>query len=239
MKATRIIWDLAGRPDVAGAAAKLIQDHPAVCAVCGEASDHTADVDKALGANFVDRSHVDAMTDRVCPACLWCCSGKPPETLRMWSIIAAPGADLPRSNPKAWIQGTPGLCLLNRSNPAPVRDILANPPSGPWAVTIAISGQKHVVPYAHTNTGDDQWTIRVEDHDVTSTPQQWRHVHHHTLAIRRLGVPAEAIPSGEPRFLKTVTDLHQWKEHDQQISAYRRSPLLDLALWTITKETMK
>lgn len=239
--ACRLVWELAGRPEVAAASvAKLLTDARGVCAICGHVSDRTAVADKALGSNFSDWRHLTRFTGVVCPACLWCCSGKPPATLRMWSIIAAAGVALPESDPKAWLQGTPGLMLFNRSNPGPLADLLADPPPGDWCASVALSGQKHVLPYTPINQpGTGSWTVRVEDHYVTATPDQWRHVHATALALRRLGVPADDVATGTPRYLKTRADLDRWSALNAALDGWHSSPLLNLALWTITKGTMQ
>lgn len=236
---TRLVWELAGSPAPVESMAKLLTDTPAVCAVCGERSPRTATAGRALGTNFTDRSMFhDTRSDRVCPACLWCTSGKPPATLRMWSLIAAPGVDVGPSHEKAFLQDTPGLTLLNRANPAPIAHILAHPPAGPWLVTVAVSGQKHVLPYGTVNHGPGRWTVRMENSTLTATPGEWATVHCHALALRKLGVPADDIRTGIPRYLKTADDLTTWHYHNTRLTPWVGAPLLDLALWTITKGTM-
>ncbi|NIH57288.1 hypothetical protein [Brooklawnia cerclae] len=235
---TRLVWDLAGRPRITapGTAAHL-KDSPGVCAMCGHDSPVTANADRALGKNFSDQGHLQRHdSPDICPACLWCASGKPPNTLRMWTIVASPGADLPDSQPKAFLQDTPGLCLTSRASTRPVIDILADPPSGDWLVSVALSGQKHVLPFAAVNHGSGQWTVRVEDHSVTATPAQWRQVHACTLGLRRLGVPAEAVMAGEPQYVKTPDQLAAWRDLNAGLLPWLGSPLLELALWTITKD---
>jgi hypothetical protein len=157
----------------------------------------------------------------------------------MWSIVATPTRAQSASHPKVWLGTGTSVCLTNRANPAPIRDVLLDPPSGPWLVTVAYSGQKHVVPYAPINQGGGQWTIRVEDHYVTSTPPQFRHVWEHATQIRKLGVPEDAVMSGDPRYIRTQDQLAKWRHHSTELAPYLGSPLLRLALWTITKETMK
>ncbi|MGO4984836.1 hypothetical protein [Collinsella sp. Sow4_E3] len=212
----------------------------AMCRMCGGSDLSTAAVDKALGTNWIDHScwrRPDST--RVCAACLWACSGKPPATLRMWSIIAAPGVVLPPKHEKCAMPDGAGLTLLNRSNPAPIADLLASPPDGEWLVTIATSGQKHVLPYAHVNTGAGAWVVRMESTNVTSTPVEWATVRRHALELRRLGVPAPAVMTGDPAGIATADKLTAWVEHSTPLAPYLRSPLLDLALWTITKGTMQ
>jgi hypothetical protein len=235
---TVLVHALAGSPEpTAGSVARLLEQQAGVCAVCGQPAIWTADVNRALGANFADRSLFRGpLSSRVCPACLWCCSGKPPATLRMWSIVAAPGVDLGPSHEKAFLRNTPGLLLTNRADPAPVARILGAPPPGEWLVTIAVSGQKHVLPYASVNAGTGRWSVRMENTTVAATPETWREVHGHARALRRLGVPADDVRTGQPRYLKTRADYDAWRAHSVPLASYLGSPLLDLALWCITKK---
>ena len=238
--ATRLVWDLAGHPSVsAESVRRLLVVQRGVCAICDTEQEITADANRALGSNFSDHSYQHHPgSSRICEACLWCCSGKPPATLRMWSLIAAPDTDLPPSNPKAWLQNTPGLFLFNRSAPETLNRILANPPLGEWTATVAVSAQKHILPYATVNYGSDAWSVRMEDHNVTSTPQEWKTVHDAAMKLRRMGVPSEAVMEGIPQFIRTGADLLEWRRLNITITPWLGSPLLDLALWTITKGTM-
>lgn len=235
---TRLVWDLAGRPDAVGPPARLLADVDGVCCVCGQEEARTAPTGKALGTNFTDRSMFRERTDRVCEACLWAVGGRGRATLRLWTVVAAPGRDLPASHEAAHLSA-PGLCLTNRADPAPVARILADPPAGPWAVSVAVSGQKHHLPYAPVNHGRGSWRVRMEATAVTGTPDQWRHVHAHARALRRLGVPAADVRTGTPRYLKTPADLALWRQHATELTPWLGSPLLDLALWCITKGTMQ
>lgn len=237
--ATRLVWAKAGSPDLPLSLESLFREMPGICAICGHSEPITATADKALGGNFSDRGLIaDRNSSRICRACAWCCSGKPPATLRMWTVIAA-DTDLAPSHPKGWLQDTPGLCLTNRANPHPVATILADPPPGRWLASVAYSGQKHVIPYAVVNRGGGQWTIRVEDHYVTCTPEKWRDIHGHAQSLRRLGIPETAVMDGTPAFIRGREALSLWSSHSAAIAPYLRSPLLQLALWTITKETLK
>lgn len=235
---TCLVWDLAGTPSPVASMAKLLVDKPAVCRVCAEPADHTAPAARALGANFTDQSlYLDPRSDRVCGACLWCCSGKPPATLRMWSIVAIPGAVLPDSNPKAFVQGQRGLYLGARGDTTGrlVAMVLAHPPEDDWLVSVAMSGQKHVLPYATVNHGRGRWSVRVETATVSATPTEWATVHQNARRLCRLGIPADDVRTGIPRYLKTGDDVRRWQAWDRHLTGYHCSPLLDLALWTLTK----
>ncbi|MDU5867857.1 MAG: hypothetical protein E6Z41_05205 [Cutibacterium avidum] len=235
-EATRLIYDLAGRPPITAAStAKHLQDHPGVCAICGHREPVTADFDRALGKNFSDRSLLEGGTSRVCKACLWCCSGKPPATLRMWTIIA--DGQPCRTHEKAFLQDTPGLSLINRGNPQPLVDLLRDPPDEPWVASVSLSGQKHVLPYTRVNHGR-AWVVRIEDTQVAATSDEWATVHDAAMELRRMGIPAEAVREGRPVLIKTADQLATWRAVNQLLTGWHRSPLLDLALWTITKGTM-
>ena len=157
----------------------------------------------------------------------------------MWSWVCAPGVDLPDSVEKApW--HVPGLCQTNRSNTRPIIDLLMQPPAGEWVMCIATSGQKHVLPYATTNHGGGTSTIRMEDTNITIKHTQFKMVFETTLALRRMGVTAENIKNGAPgNAIKTRDQLENWRHISQRIEHMRTSPLVDLALWCITKPIME
>ncbi len=237
--ATRLVHALAGTPEPIASQAAHLTGPGGTCCICGEHADRLAPAARTLGASFTDRAMFrDPTADGVCPACLWCASGKPPATVRMWTVIAAPGVDLGPSQPKAWIQDTPGLLLTSRADTAPLARILGDPPPGPWTVSVALSGQKHVLPYADVNHGAGRWTIRVETADVTATPDQWRLVHGHALALRRLDVRAEDIAAGTPGRHRTRDSLDEWSRLSAPLRPWTGSALLDLALWTITRKDL-
>lgn len=237
MKATRLIHDLAGRPNVEGGVAKLLTDRPSVCCVCGREEQMTAPADRALGANFTDRRMFTRPdSDRACAACVAVCSGKPPRTWRMWSVVATPGHELPPSQEKAsaWIGQHDSLCLTSRADTHPIIDTLLDPPDTEWVVSIAMSGQKHVLPYAQINSGT-VGVIRMEATDVAYRTGDWRQVFSAALGLRRLGVPADDILHGTPRYLHTRDHLAQLTTLNRQLTGWHNTPLLSVALWTITK----
>lgn len=237
MKAPRLVWELAGCPPVEGGSAKLFTDTESLCAMCGQVQDRTAPADKVLGQNFTDRGLFMAPhAPRVCWGCVSICSGSPPRTWRQWTVVATPSRHLPPSQEKAgaWLGQNFGLCLTSKKDTSPVIDTLLDPPDGPWVVSIAESGQKHVLPYADVNYGNAGF-VRMETVNIAYMRNTFRKVFYHALAIRRLGVPSEAVLRGEPRFLKTREALETWREHQKQLAPYTNSPMLALVLWCITK----
>lgn len=234
--ATVLVWELAGRP--AAPSPGMFTDGAAVCAVCGRDVSASAVAARVLGGNFGDPSlYARPDSTRVCGPCLWCVSGRPPASLRMWSIVASPGGRLPASHERAWLPASPGLCLTNRAATAPVADTLLSPPPGQWLVSVATSGQKHVLPYARVNRGGGPFTVRMETADVTADPGTWRTVLTAAARLRAAGHGAELVREGHPdaRAVKTGPDLAAWRATAGPLLPFLRSPVLDLALWCLTK----
>lgn len=236
--AQTLIWRAAGTPPIEGAKGKLLKPQPGICAITGEHFDTTADAKRALGENFTDHSLWSTHTGRVGPAALWCCSGKGKLSPRTWSWVCAPGENLDASHEKA-PYSAPGLCLTNRAHTRPVMQILTHPPQGEWVCCIAVSGQKHVLPYARTNVGRGPWTVRMEDTTITSTPAMFRKVLALVLGLRLIGTPAEAIKAGTPGNIRTREQLTSWMNLSQQLEPYKTAPITDLALWCITKRILE
>lgn len=237
MKAVRMIWELLGSPQPEGAALRLLEHHEARCRICGTVQPLTADVSKALGANFTDRSlYANPDSNRVCDCCVWACSGRGVRTIRMWSVAAAPGVDLPDSQEKAtaWIGQHQGICLTSRHDTTPILRLLLDPPATPWAVSIAVSGQKHVMPYTGLNQGQEGM-IRMETSDIPYTAKGFTEIFYTALNLRRMGCNADMIQAGQPPHLENTSQAYDWQKLDQRVNPWKGSPILDLALWTITK----
>ncbi|AKV55523.1 hypothetical protein BACT_1087 [Bifidobacterium actinocoloniiforme DSM 22766] len=241
MKAVRMIWGLLGSPQPEGAAAKLLSESESVCKVCGTRQAVTADASKALGSNFTDRSlYASPESGRVCDCCLWACSGRGVRTIRMWSVAAAPGVTLPDSQEKAaaWIGQHDGICLTSRHDTSPILGLLLNPPESEWAVSIAVSGQKHVMPYTGLNHGPTGM-IRMETADVPYTQEAFSAAYRPALELRRMGASAEMVQAGQPPRFEGMEQAKAWKRLNSDINPWKGSPILDLALWAITKPIME
>lgn len=235
-----LVHGMAGGPAPEGTGARFLTDTPALCAMTGEHVAKSAPIEKALGTNFLPEAF-RYRSDRVGEAAVWACSGRGKTTLRAWTIIAAEYVDLPPSNPDSFIGDPTCLCLV-RTGPERehVADILCAPPPTSWLVSVAVSAQKHVLPYTPVNSaGSYPWTVRMENTNVTSTPEEFSHVRAHAIELRRLGVPADAVMAGEPRYVKTPDALASWREHSNALAPFTGSPVLGLALWTITKGTIE
>lgn len=232
-----LIYSLTHDLPVQGKNAEAFKENPGICCVTGKTETLTAPANRVLGTNYGDRKLFNRPdSDLVGWPAAAVLSGGGVTTFRMWTIIATPGRALPASQEKAaaWLGETPGLCLTSKKDTTPVIDTLWDPPAGEWLIAVAESAQKHVLPYTQVNTGTTG-TVRFETLDVPYTQTNWRHVFTHALALRRLGIPAADVLKGTPRYLKTSSQLTQWREHDTALTGWHNSPLLRLALWVITK----
>lgn len=227
-----MVWELAGKPERASLA---VQDKPGVCAMCGRHVDQSFATKDAIGGNFTDQYLLARPdSDRICYACVWVCSGKPPDTVRMWTVLARPDLLLPASHPKAPF-GTSHLHLTARNDMRAVVQTLADPPDGPWLVSVAESGQKHHVPYARINHGGGRWTVRMDNIDITATPTEFRQVLRRVLLLRAAKFSAADIETVTPKML-TADTLPIWQEHAEPLTPYRGSALLHLACFLPNKE---
>lgn len=231
-----MVWDLAGRPTRATIKTEPV---PGACAMCGSHTDVTLPTAKALGGNFTDQ-YLLARPDshRVCYPCVWVCSGKPPDTVRMWTVLARPDMTVPASHPKAPF-GTDHLWLTARNDMRAAVATLADPPGGPWLLSVAESGQKHHVPYARINHGGGRWTVRMDALDITATPAEFAHVIGHVLRLREAGFTATEIEHLAPTPVRLDSErLPVWRHHAEQITGWAGSPLIHLAIFLPNKEHM-
>jgi hypothetical protein len=232
LHACHLVWELAGR---------RVPTDPArgegPCALCGQ----VGPLHMRIGPNFTDyRKLLRVDGTRMCVACSWVLGGKPPSTLRMWSLVARTDRPAPPSQPGVYAQG-PHLHLTNRRDLRWVAATLADPPSdgSPWLVSVAETGQKHTAPFTAVNYGAACWSVQLDGCDVTATPQLWRTVLAHTVALRAGGFTADAIETGAPSpGLLTETRLALWLRHAPALAPLLRTPLLHLATLMITKETL-
>jgi hypothetical protein len=232
LHACHLVWELAGRRAPTDQATG---EGP--CALCGQVGPLHA----KIGPNFTDyRRLLRIDGTRMCAACSWTLGGKPPSTLRMWSLVARTDCPAPPSQPGAYANG-PFLHLTNRRDLRWVAATLADPPTGgsPWLVAVAETGHKHTAPFTAVNYGAAGWSVQLDGCDITATPQLWRTVLAHTVALRAAGFTAEAIETAAPTVgLLTEARLTLWRRHAPLLAPFVRTPLLHLATLMITKETL-
>jgi len=189
-----------------------------------------------FGANFTDHNMLrDFSSGFVCVPCAWVMSGRGTQGFRLWSVICRTDRELPPSHEKADKLG-PHIQLTTRGDLSAAVELLLDPPDSEWVVSIAISGQKHVVPYAWANRGST-WTVRMEGIDVVSDSVTFARVLFHAASLRSLGFTADEILSGVPSVHRITAEIFPlWTYHADALRRHRGGALLDLALVCITKE---
>lgn len=234
MHACHLLWQLAGRPHPTDS-----RKGEGPCALCGQHGPLHA----TIGPNFTDYRRLHRIDGtRMCQACSWTLGGRPPRTLRMWSVVARTDVSAPPSQPGSELYAAgPHLHLTNRRDLRWVAATLAQPPAdgSPWLVAVAETGQKHTAPFSAVNHTDRVWTVQLDGCDITCTPSLWRHALAHTVALRAAGFRADSVESGQPQVTAlTEARLPVWRQHAPALSGHWGTPLLHLTNLMITKETV-
>lgn len=231
IRATRLLHTAAGTPDPR----KPTEDCDADCYWCGEQTTRGCRVKKVFGSSFTDQDSAlvpDSM--HVCPACTWAFTGKPPDTLRLWSTLAIEGRKPAPSHEKSSFTG---FHCQNKADPSEFWRVLRDPPSGMWCCAIAESGQIHTAPFAALNSGRGRWVVRFEREDVTSTPEQFRVLSDAVRGLMDAGHSKRDIESGDPhpgRIRKL--GLEEWFSRDRILAPHRGGATLRLAVFLARKE---
>lgn len=230
--ACHLIWELAGGPPPTDSAKGV-----GPCALCGAEGPLHA----TIGPNFTDyRKLLRIDGTRMCQACSWTLGGRPPNTVRMWSVVARTDVPALPSRPGAYVTGK-HLHLTNRRDLRWVAATLADPPGdgSAWLVAVAETGQKHTAPFTAVNHGNRRWSVQLDGCDITSDPSEWRPALARTAALRAAGFRAEHIESGQPPVGTLTPDrLSVWLTHAAELAPHFGTPLLHLANLMITKETV-
>lgn len=235
LSASVLAWQSAGRPS--SARGKIILDD-GPCAVCAGRLDRKVSASVALPRSSFSGQDALAVptSDKVCEACAWSMEGRPPKTLRMWSVVyredgrsCASAATAPDLGPR--------VCLINKADPAPALDVLLAPPVGPWFCALADSGKIHVLPYATVNHGRGRWVVRFERENIPGTSRGLASKVYHAAHLLRAGFSKRDVSSREPspaRVAKLGIDL--WREHVTALGP-RPDALERLAIFLLRKET--
>jgi hypothetical protein len=157
----------------------------------------------------------------------------------MWSIVTTADTPLPPSPDTAPASGL-HLHLCNRRDMSAVVDILTGPPAGDsWAVAVAQSGQKHLLPYTPVNRGAGPWLARFEAATIASSPATFAGLLGAAADLRRTGHHPDRIREANPSIpALTGAGLDAWRRHASTIRPHAGSQILDLALYLTTKETL-
>jgi len=231
---SRLLWLDAGSP-----AHPRATNRAALCCLCAAESARAAPRKDVFGPGFTDYDKLSAPgAQHVCEACIWALGGKPPDTLRLWSIVYRADRRGAPSNAKAIYPHGAHTHLTSKSDVAEIVDVLLSPPDAPWVCCVAESGQIHLLPFARVNHGSELWTVRYEREDVSSSSLTFARVLYHGSALLAAGFIREDIETLEPHPSKLVKHgVAVWREHAGPLKQWRRSALLALAVALTRKDT--
>lgn len=202
------------------------------CYLCGGSGAPTKPL-STLSKNFTQHALARSpSSDQVCESCLQALAGKPPDTLRMWSLLWR--EDGRYSQPSASGLAGPRVWLGNKADLRPIVETLVFPPDSSWVCCVADSGKLHTLPFAVVNSGR-QWVVRLDRIDVEGSSAEFAHVLGRVARLVGQGFSRKSIREGEPTVYELVKfGLDFWKENSTE--AVASSPLLELALLVTKKD---
>ena len=250
MRAPPVLHGAAGYPDPR----RKTLPAEGQCWWCASPVTEAARLGDVLTDSFTD--HDQALIPSspwLCAACTWAMTGRPPDTLRLWSVMWC--EDFERAFELlalAWTseplkikwsanhEAAPDLGLKvhlhNKANTVAFRSLLRSPPAGRWLCSIADSGQIHTLPFATVNRGAGRYAVRFERVTVYATPEQYRTIDDSISRLMAAGFSKQDI-ADQPfpsRLLKCGVDL--WRAEQQVLCPFRGAPLFDLALFLARKD---
>lgn len=210
------------------------------CAICGGWDCQCLPLETACPkASFSGHQDMQWLeSEAVCRACAWSMEGRPPNTLRMWSILYREDIEAAPSNPSAPDCG-PLVHLENKRNLDAMAQALLDPPKGPWCLSIADSGKIHILPYTPMNTGEDRrrWIVRIERENVHGTSDGFGRIMHHMSILVGAEFFKSHILSRDPPPSELVRKgINTWRENIVCLPVFGGTPLERLALMIIRKD---
>lgn len=236
MSLTQIIWEACGRPDHGRPSHQARSARP--CCICGDSI--TSGVASAHGisktySNFRELRSI--ASGLVCDACVWAMAGRPPLTLRLWSVLwREDGHTLQSSTNCPWQPA--GVRFTNKGDIEDFQSVLLDPPRCKWGMSIADGGKIHVLPFAPINAGNsDGWRVRIDDLTVSSSGSEFSAITKHAAILYDLGFSKTDILSGQPQPSSLKKHgVDEWRQHHSCLRPWFRSVQLRLALFFLRRE---
>lgn len=111
-----------------------------------------------------------------------------------------------------------------------IRGWLLNPPSPPFTIAIAVSGQKHILPFAIQAEDRDRFPVQFETESLWVDRNKFATLLHHYQALMALGFSKTEITSGDYRSDRLVAAINSdFSSHERVLACSRGSGLLLLA----------
>lgn len=111
-----------------------------------------------------------------------------------------------------------------------IRGWLLEPPSPPFTIAIAVSGQKHILPFAIQAEDRDRFPVQFETESLWVEREKFASLLQDYQALMALGFSKAEITSGDYRSDRLVAAIDSgFDSHEQAIASSRGSGLLLLA----------
>lgn len=227
------IWTSAGSPDVAGVVGT---NDP--CMVCGgDCERGGVPAKKAFGSNFSAHDQLAApWSSHVCRACVWAMSGRPPDTLRMWTIVYREDAHWLHPRPEKSPSLGARVYATNRADMREVLRLLVDPPACEWGLAVTVSMQIHIVPFTPLCSGARGCSGQFERERMSWTPSDAVALCEAVRALVDAGFPKAEIETGET----TAQTLRRagvalWRQHAPLLRRWANAALLRVVVMATRK----
>lgn len=218
---------------------------PDLCYLCGRFASRPL----VLKESFTAHSAASVPTSKLmCDRCDWCIP------LRCWYY---------NENQKKWsklfsrnwswlfygeslvspvIQGTrtegkDTLPIVSRlPTRADIRSWLSDPPEPPFTLAIAVSGQKHILPWAREAHSRDRFPVEFELSTIYIDLKEFEQLIINYEALLNLEFSKAEIDSGEYRSDRAIMCFDLWLGLEELIRIYRGSLLLQLVSFVAQKK---
>ena len=156
-----------------------------------------------------------------------------------WLLVDPRNLENPQNKPYFGdfvdIKGKQVRKLINIPKRNEIRDFLLNPPTPPFEVAIAESGQKHILYLANTAYSKESFPVGFEQDTVMIT-DKWVKLLESVEALLTLKFTKTEILSGDYQTSRLMRALKEYEIHEQIIAFYRKSRALFLACYVAKNE---
>lgn len=189
----------------------------AVCWLCGGETHGRGRLCKdVIRKTFTNTPYARATESKsLCAGCGWVLAQK---FIRNWSLLVVDGR-------------------LEHPTRQRIREVLLTPPTTyPWLLSIAVSGQKHISFPGYVNFSSRELRVYMEDMQIPIPPSGIGWILKPVELLYAGGFSKEEILTGryqQGRILRF--GFGRWRELEERIAPYRRTRLLNLAVWVADK----
>jgi len=188
------------------------------CWVCGALSQRGMPIHAWMGSNFTGQNRARSpSSSHVCESCVLVMAGRPPDTLRMYTVLC----------------DDRGALKLTKGDKPAIRSWLREPHHGPWFAAVADSGQKHIIPWAPVNVSDRSPLVAFEE--TTVQIGDWSLVDEATELLT-LGATKEELASGQLGPRAWANCGARLREFERRFGSLRGGGWFELGVWLAQRD---